>query len=191
MPLINIIAMAIALAMDAFAVSIAAGISLKKITFRQNFRMAWHFGLFQAMMPIIGWTVGLSIRASIEAYDHWIAFALLAYVGVGMLKESFGRQKKNKKKDPTRGTTMVMLSVATSVDALAVGLSLSMIKISIWKPALLIGLVAALFTTVGMHLGKTLANATKISRLAEICGGTVLLIIGLNILREHGALPFF
>lgn len=191
MPLINIIAMAIALAMDAFAVSIAAGISLKKITFRQNFRMAWHFGLFQAMMPIIGWTVGLSIRASIEAYDHWIAFALLAYVGVGMLMESFGQQKKNKKKDPTRGSTMVMLSVATSVDALAVGLSLSMIKISIWKPALLIGLVAALFTTVGMHLGKTLANATKISRLAEICGGTVLLIIGLNILREHGALPFF
>jgi putative Mn2+ efflux pump MntP len=191
MPLINIIAMAIALAMDAFAVSIAAGISLKKITFRQNFRLAWHFGLFQAMMPIIGWAAGLSVRASIEAYDHWIAFALLAYVGIGMLKESFGQQKKNKKKDPTRGATMVMLSVATSVDALAVGLSLSMIKISIWKPALLIGLVATLFTTVGMHLGKTLANATKISRLAEICGGTVLLIIGLNILREHGALPFF
>jgi len=188
MPLINIIAIAIALAMDAFAVSIAAGISLKKITFRQNFRLAWHFGLFQAIMPIIGWTAGLSVRASIEAYDHWIAFALLTYVGVGMFKDSFGQYKK---KDPTRGATMVMLSVATSIDALAIGLSLSMIKVSIWKPALLIGLVATFFTTVGMHLGKTLANATKISRLAEICGGTVLLIIGLNILREHGALPFF
>jgi putative Mn2+ efflux pump MntP len=191
MPLTNIIAMAVALAMDAFAVSIATGVSLKKITFRQNFRLAWHFGLFQAVMPIIGWTVGLSIRASIEAYDHWIAFALLAYVGLGMFKEAFNQNKKSRPKDPTQGATMVMLSVATSIDALAAGLSLSMLNVSIWKPALLIGLVATLFTTVGMHLGKTLANAAKIGCLADICGGMVLFIIGFNILREHGALPFF
>jgi putative Mn2+ efflux pump MntP len=191
MPFIHIIALAIALAMDAFAVSIAAGITLKKITLRQNFRLAWHFGLFQAMMPVIGWSAGLTVRDYIEAYDHWIAFALLTYVGLGMLREAFGQHEANKKKDPTKGATMVMLSVATSIDALAVGLSLSMLKVSIFIPALWIGAVAALFTTIGMHLGKTLANTAKISKLAEICGGTVLLIIGLNILRENGALPFF
>ena len=191
MPLINIIALAVALAMDAFAVSIAAGITLGKISFRQNFRLAWHFGLFQAMMPVIGWRVGLTVRDYMEAYDHWIAFALLTYVGLGMLREAFGQHEANKKKDPTRGATMVMLSVATSIDALAVGLSLSMLKVSILKPALWIGVVAALFTTIGMHLGKTLANTTKISKLAEICGGAILLIIGLNILRVNGVLPFF
>ncbi|MGD9211010.1 MAG: manganese efflux pump MntP family protein [Desulfobacteraceae bacterium] len=190
MHLINITAIAIALAMDAFAVSIATGITLKQITLRQNFRLAWHFGLFQAIMPIIGWTAGLSVRAYIEAYDHWIAFALLTYVAAGMLKEAFGNHESDEKKDPTRGATMVMLSVATSIDALAVGLSLSMLKVSIWLPALVIGIIAAIFTTVGMHLGKTLANAKYISRIAEICGGIVLLCIGLNILREHGVLFF-
>ena len=189
MTLINIIA--IALAMDAFAVAVAAGITLKRISFRQNFRLAWHFGLFQAIMPMIGWSAGLTLRDYIEAYDHWIAFALLAYVGVGMLREAFGQHEDDKKKDPTRGATMVMLSIATSIDALAVGLSLSMLKVSIFKPALWIGVVAVLFTTIGMHLGKALANTTKISKLAEICGGTILLIIGLNILRESGVLPFF
>ncbi len=191
MQLMNITAIAVALAMDAFAVAIAAGITLKQISFRQNFRLAWHFGLFQAIMPIIGWAAGLSVRRYIEAYDHWIAFGLLTYVSVGMLREAFGSHEKKDKKDPTKGTTMVMLSVATSIDALAVGLSLSMIKVSIWLPSLVIGVVAAFFTTVGMHLGKKLGNATHISRIAEICGGIVLLAIGVNILREHGALPFF
>lgn len=190
MPLINIIAIAVALAMDAFAVSIATGIALKKISFRQNFRLAWHFGLFQALMPIIGWAAGLSVRNYIEAYDHWIAFALLTYVALGMLKEALGDHDERDKKDPTKGTTMVMLSVATSIDALAVGLSLSMLNVSIWAPALIIGLVAALFTTVGMHLGKTLANAGYIGRISEICGAVVLLIIGINILLEHGAISF-
>jgi putative Mn2+ efflux pump MntP len=187
---INIIAIAVALAMDAFAVSIAAGITLKKISIRQNFRLAWHFGLFQALMPIIGWAAGLSVRDYIEAYDHWIAFALLTYVAAGMLKEALGGHDERSKKDPTRGTTMVILSVATSIDALAVGLSLSMLKISIWMPALIIGVVAALFTTLGMHLGKKLGNAQHISRISEVCGAVVLLLIGINILREHGALPF-
>jgi len=191
MQVINIIAISVALAMDAFAVSIAAGITLKQISMRQNFRLAWHFGLFQALMPIIGWTAGLSIRKYIEAYDHWVAFALLAYVAAGMLKQALTHPEDKKPKDPTRGLTMVMLSVATSIDALAVGLSLSMIKISIWIPALIIGIIAALFTTLGMHLGKTLGSAGHIGRIAEICGGIVLLGIGINILYEHGALFIF
>jgi putative Mn2+ efflux pump MntP len=189
--LFNISAIAVALAMDAFAVAIAAGVMLKKISFRQNFRLAWHFGLFQAIMPVLGWSAGLSIRGWIEAYDHWVAFGLLAFVAQGMLRAAFKKEKvEDERKDPTRGLTMVMLSIATSIDALAVGLSLSMISVSIWTPALIIGLVAGAFTTAGMHLGKKIGSAPRMSHYAEALGGIVLLLIGFNILREHGALGF-
>ena len=186
---INTLLLAVALAMDAFAVAIAAGVALKAVSPRQTFRLAWHFGLFQAMMPVIGWSAGLTVRSRIEAYDHWIAFALLAFVAQGMLRSAFRREADDANaKDPTRGMTMVMLSVATSIDALAVGLSLSMINISIWTPALIIGLVAGTFTTAGMHLGKVLGRVSALSRWAEMMGGLVLLAIGVNILWEHGAL---
>jgi putative Mn2+ efflux pump MntP len=186
--LINTLALAVALAMDAFAVSIASGVALRTVSARQTFRLAWHFGLFQAMMPVIGWSAGLTVRSRIEAYDHWIAFALLVFVAQGMLRSAFKGEQVADAKDPTKGMTMVMLSVATSIDALAVGLSLSMIDISIWTPALIIGLVAGTFTTAGMHLGKVIGNMGQLSRWAETTGGVVLLAIGLNILREHGAL---
>lgn len=188
MELINTLALAVALAMDAFAVSIASGVALRTVSARQTFRLAWHFGLFQAMMPVIGWSAGLTVRSRIEAYDHWIAFALLVFVAQGMFRSAFKGEQVADAKDPTKGMTMVMLSVATSIDALAVGLSLSMIDISIWTPALIIGLVAGTFTTAGMHLGKVIGNMGQVSRWAETTGGVVLLAIGLNILREHGAL---
>ena len=188
---INILLLAVALAMDAFAVSIAAGVTLKSVSPRQTFRLAWHFGLFQAMMPVIGWSAGLTVRSHIEAFDHWVAFGLLLFVAQGMLRSALkGDADEADPKDPTRGMTMVMLSVATSIDALAVGLSLSIVNVSIWTPALIIGLVAGAFTTVGMHLGKIIGSVASLSRWAELTGGIVLLAIGLNILREHGALPF-
>ncbi len=189
MELINTLALAVALAMDAFAVSVASGVALKSVSPRQTFRLAWHFGLFQAMMPVIGWGAGLTVRSHIEAYDHWVAFALLFFVAQGMLRSAFkGEALEESAKDPTKGMTMVMLSVATSIDALAVGLSLSMINVSIWTPALIIGLVAGAFTTAGMHLGKLVGRLPQLSRWAEMAGGIVLLLIGLNILREHDAL---
>lgn len=132
MRLFNISAIAVALAMDAFAVANATDITLKQINFRQNFRLAWHFGLFQAMMPVLGWSAGLYIRAWIENYDHWVAFALLAFVVQGMPRAAFKKDKIEEEwKDPTRGVSLMALSVATSIDALAAGLSLSMLKISI------------------------------------------------------------
>ena len=191
MEIINTLALAVALAMDAFAVSIASGVSLRTVSARQTFRLAWHFGLFQAMMPVLGWTAGFTDRSRIEAYDHWVAFALLVFVAQGMLRSAFkGEPAGADAKDPTKGMTMVMLSVATSIDALAVGLSLSLINVSIWTPALIIGLVAGVFTTVGMHLGKVIGSMAQLSRWAEMTGGVVLLAIGVNILREHGALAF-
>ncbi len=190
--MVNIIAVAVALAMDAFAVSIAAGVTLQNVSLRQTFRLSWHFGLFQAMMPIIGWSAGLSIRYYIERYDHWIAFGLLAYVGGNMIRGAFkGADKKPEdKKDPTKGLSLVILSIATSIDALAVGFSISVLSISIWTPALVIGMVAGLFTILGLQIGKRIGSAARLSRYADLTGGIVLLAIGVNILHEHGVLSF-
>ena len=189
--MLNIIAIAIAIAMDAFAVAIAAGVTLKHITFRQNFRLTWHFGLFQALMPILGWSAGITVIDLIQAFDHWIAFGLLVFVAQGMLRGAFRKEKEEQdQKDPTRGMTMVLLSVATSIDALAVGFSLAVINVSIWAPALIIGIVAGAFTTAGLHLGKAIGKTPRLSRYAEALGGIVLLLIGLNILREHQAFSF-
>ncbi len=189
MQFVNISAIAVALAMDAFAVSIATGVSLKDVSFRQTFRLSWHFGLFQAMMPVIGWGAGLSIRVYIERYDHWVAFVLLAFVGINMIREAFRHDKgEEQKKDPTKGVTLVILSVATSIDALAVGLSISILNVSIWTPALVIGIVAGIFTVVGLQIGKKIGSATRLSRYAGAIGGIVLLAIGFKILHEHGAL---
>lgn len=181
----ELIIIAIALAMDALAVSIATGVSLRRVTPRQMFRLSWHFGLFQALMPILGWAVGLSFREYIEAYDHWVAFVLLGYIGYKMIRESF-EEEDTGKGDPTKGMSLVVLSVATSIDALAVGLSLSMLGISVWWPSLVIGVVAFVFTACGLLLGQTVARAKLLGKYAELLGGTVLIAIGVKILWEHG-----
>ena len=183
----SLLGIAFALAMDAFAVSVASGITLKTITPRHIFRLSWHFGFFQALMPIVGWSAGLTVRSYIEQYDHWVAFGLLLFVGGNMLREAFSqKQEDSKTNDPTRGKTLVILSVATSIDALAVGLSFSMLKISIWFPAFVIGIVAAVFTAVGIQIGRKIVKSSYLCSYAEALGGIVLIGIGLNILREHG-----
>ncbi len=190
MHILTTLGIAVALAMDAFAVAIATGVSLKQVSFRQTFRLSWHFGLFQAMMPVIGWAVGASIENYVAAYAHWVAFIMLALVGSNMLKEAILTDEDEDltptRKDSTKGMTMVMLSIATSIDALAVGLSMSMLQVSIAYPATIIGIVAGLFTIAGLHLGKRVARLTSLSIWAEIAGGLVLWLIGLNILRERG-----
>jgi putative Mn2+ efflux pump MntP len=186
---ISVLGIAVALAMDAFAVAIATGVSLKRVNCRQTFRLSWHFGFFQALMPVIGWSAGLSIRSSIEAYDHWLAFGMLAFVGGRMIKEAFGDEKgQGPTSDPTKGYSLVLLSLATSVDALAVGFSISVLNVAIWTPAAIIGIVAAAFTVFGLYLGKKAASGMLVSRYAEVVGGIILVAIGVNILREHGAL---
>jgi putative Mn2+ efflux pump MntP len=189
---INIIAVAVALSMDAFAVSVATGASLKQVSARQTFRLSWHFGLFQAMMPVIGWSAGLSVRSFIESYDHWVAFGLLAAVGIHMIREALRpRVPDETEKDPTKGITLIMLSLATSIDAMAIGFGLSMLKLNIWIPAIIIGLVAGLVTMVGIHLGEKLGSVSLLSRCSGVVGGIILLAIGVNILREHSAISVF
>jgi len=187
MDFLTVILIALALAVDAFAVALAAGVSLCQVSGRQIFRLAFHFGLFQAMMNFMGWAAGLTVRALLESFDHWLAFGLLALVGVKMIKDAIkGREEEAQKVDPTRGYTLVMLSVATSIDSLAVGLSFSVLNISIWMPAAVIGIVATLLTVVGLKLGCLLGSASRIGARAEIAGGLVLLGIGFNILHQHG-----
>lgn len=188
MSLFTIIGIAVALAMDAFAVSIAVGVGLKTVSYRQTFRLSWHFGLFQALMPLLGWSLGAGIHGFIESFDHWVAFGLLASVGTNMIREAVRAEKEEevKKIDPTKGLSLIVLSVATSIDALAVGLSLSMMGVDIIFPAIVIGVVALVFTITGLHLGKKAASISKINTFAEILGGCVLWIIGIKILYETG-----
>lgn len=192
MPILHVLTIALALAMDAFAVSVAAGMSLQTVSFRQTFRLSWHFGLFQALMPIIGWSAGFMVRSLIEQYDHWVAFGLLAFVGEHMIKEALSPDKADQsRKDPTKGLMLMILSVAVSIDALAVGLSLAMLEIEIWAPALIIGFVAMFATILGLHVNKVLSRFPSVSTYAGLIGGIALILIGVNILREHGVFSLF
>lgn len=181
---VTLFGIAVALAMDAFAVALGTGMALERLTGRHLFRLGFHFGLFQALMPVIGWLAGLTVQRWIADYDHWLAFGLLGFVGGKMIYEAVhGGDEEESSSDPTRGLSLVLLSVATSIDALAVGLSLAMLGIGIWMPALVIGLVAGAFTVAGMLLGRRV-GATWGPRV-EVFGGLVLIAIGLKILLEH------
>jgi putative Mn2+ efflux pump MntP len=183
----TILAISLALALDAFAVAFAGGVSLPVVGARRTARLAWHFGFFQTAMTAIGWAAGFSFRDFIEHFDHWAAFVLLAFVGGRMLLGALGEpEARDATKDPTKGGMLVMLSVATSLDALAVGLSLSMLKVPIWKPAVIVGIVALALTAAGMQIGRIIGGKTNLGKWAEVMGGVVLLAIGVKILHEHG-----
>jgi putative Mn2+ efflux pump MntP len=183
MDAITLIGLALALAMDAFAVALGTGAILTRLTGRHLFRLGFHFGLFQALMPVIGWLAGQTIIQWVEAWDHWIAFALLAFIGGRMIHEALSPEEKDEGHDPTRGASLVLLSIATSVDALVVGFSLSVIGVSIWMPSLVIGLVAGALTVAGMLLGGRIGD--RWGSRVEIFGGGVLIFIGTKILIEH------
>lgn len=180
---INVLGLSLGLAMDAFAVAIAAGVSLARVTPRHVFRLAFHFGLFQFLMPVVGWLVGSQVAHWIQAFDHWVAFALLAWVGGKMLWEGCAGQEERSVSDPTRGLTLVTLSVATSIDALAVGLSLALLGVDVWGPSVVIGVITATLTAVGISFGNRWGR--RWGRAAEILGGCVLLLIGVKIVVSH------
>lgn len=178
-----ILGIAVGLAMDALAVSIAIGLGLPRVTRRHVFRLGWHFGLFQFLMPILGWAAGKTFAAAISAWDHWIAMGLLGFVGGKMLYEAFAKDEDRPAGDPTRGWSLVTLSVATSIDALAVGLSMALLGVSIWVPCVVIGLVAGVLSAVGVLFGARLGS--RLSHWAEVGGGVVLILIGLRIFLSH------
>jgi putative Mn2+ efflux pump MntP len=180
----SLFAIALALAMDAFAVAIVTGLADLPLTRRRVFRLAFHFGLFQALMPAAGWAAGRAVYRWVEPFDHWVAFALLSFVGGRMIWGAlFGREEERLAGDTTRGWSLVMLSVATSIDALAVGLSIAMIGEAILVPALVIGAVAALLTATGMLLGRWIGASW--GRRVEVLGGAILVAIGIQIVVAH------
>jgi putative Mn2+ efflux pump MntP len=183
--LLGLFAIALALSLDAFSVAVVTGLVLNPLTGRHVFRLSFHFGLFQAVMPVIGWIAGVSLYRLIAPLDHWTAFALLAVVGGRMVYGAISCKEKTNddEADPTSGWSLVILSVSTSIDALAVGLSLALIGSTIVFPALLIGVVAAALTAAGMLLGRRIG--TLCGKGVEIFGGIVLIGIGVKILVEH------
>jgi len=184
MGMVSLLAVAAALAMDAFAVAIVAGLTLNPMTGRHVFRLAFHFGLFQALMPVVGWAGGMGIHRYLADVDHWIAFGLLGFVGGKMLLGALrGREEKRLTNDPTSGWELVVLSLATSIDAFAVGLSLAMVGSTIVIPAVVIGVVAAGFTTAGMFLGRRIGALW--GKRFEFVGGLILVSIGVKIVIEH------
>jgi putative Mn2+ efflux pump MntP len=182
MELSEIVIIAIGLSLDAFAVALGAG-SVGRINgHRGAVRLSFHFGLFQFLMPVIGWYAGTEIEPFVNKMDSWIAFFLLFYVGAKMIWESY-KVEAHSRKDPSKGKEMVLLSFATSIDALVVGFSLAILKINIWYPGFIIGIVTAVFSILGIYLGKLIGN--KIGRKMELLGGLVIIGIGVRILLLH------
>jgi putative Mn2+ efflux pump MntP len=184
MSLITICILAVGLGVDAFSVAIGIGATNDKKSWTPILRLSAAFGLFQFVMPIIGWLAGQTVVEIIASFDHWIAFALLALVGGKMIREGFEKESDVGKVDQTRGWPLLLLSIATSIDALAVGFSFSILKNPILFPAVIIGIVCFVMTTVGMIFGKVLAKL--FGRKVEIFGGLVLIAIGVKILIDHG-----
>jgi len=180
---ITILLIALGLAMDCFAVSLGIGTSPVKKDVRTVFRLTFHFGLFQGMMTFLGWLAGSSIVTLIANFDHWIAFGLLAWVGVRMVRESLSTKEEDDPCNPSKGKTLIMLSVATSIDALAVGLSLAFVDGSILVSSLVIGVTSLLLSLLGLFIGGKLG--CKFGKRMELIGGLVLIGIGIRVLVSH------
>jgi len=174
---------AIGLAMDAFAVSLGVATSGRARDLRSKFRMAFHFGVFQTGMTLLGWLLGSTIANVISQFDHWIALALLGYVGANMVRSGIDPEKECFTANPTRGRILLMLCVATSIDALAVGLSMAMLQTSIFLPALLIGAVAIILSALGLAAGDRLGS--QFGKRMEIIGGLILIGIGVKVVFDH------
>ena len=180
----------VGLSMDAFAVAICQGLSMTKIKWDHALTVGLYFGGFQALMPLLGWVLGSQFSGYIQQYDHWVAFILLLLIGGNMIRGGGDDSEDGEScsVDPTKGRKLLILAVATSIDALAVGLSFSLLNINVWGPSTLIGVVCAVITALGLLAGKRLAHADIFGRRAELVGGCVLIGIGLKILYEHGVL---
>lgn len=184
---IEILLIALALSVDAFAVSMAAAAAGRLAGPRSAVRLAFHFGLFQFLMPVIGWAAGATLERFIASFDHWVAFVLLTVVGGRMLHAAVNPAVPAPRDDPSRGMSLLALSTAVSVDALAVGLSLGMLEVAIWVPSVVIGVVAATMSLVGILMGGRLH--ARYGRIAEVAGGVILILIAVRIVVSHVTSP--
>lgn len=181
----NLLLIGIGLAMDAFAVSVTSGITIHKMRLKHALRIAFFFGIFQALMPFIGWNLGRVASESVKEYDHWIAFVLLAAIGGKMIWEALHDDETDeKRKDPLNVYVLFMLAIATSIDALAVGISFSLLGLQIMLPVVVIGVVTFLMSIAGVYIGDHFGKRAR-SDIMEIIGGIILIGIGSKILLSH------
>ena len=187
MGFIELFLIAVGLSMDAFAVSVCKGLSVKKVGVKHAALAGLYFGGFQFLMPVIGYLLGFRFESVIETVDHWVAFVLLAFIGGNMIKESFG--KAEELNDDFGVKTMLLMAVATSIDALAVGITFAFLEVQILPAAGLIGVTTFLLSFAGIYIGNVFGARYKSK--AELAGGIILVLIGLKILLEHlGVLSF-
>ena len=184
----ELLLLAVGVSMDAFAVSVCKGLAMKKATFRSQMICGAWFGGFQALMPTIGFFLGTLFADAIESVDHWVAFVLLAVIGVNMLKEAFGGEEEccccDEKNADLSVKTMFVMAVATSIDALAVGISLAMAgNVNIWLAAAFIGVCTCSLSALGVKIGNVFGS--RYEQKAQIAGGAILILLGLKILLEH------
>jgi len=180
---LEILLTAFGLSADAFAVSVGSSSSGLLKGGWQKFRMAFHFGFFQFIMPVAGWFLGKNIAKYVYSFDHWIAFILLSWIGIRMYIDSSKPHHERIVNDPSKGLTLLMLSIATSIDAFAIGITLAMVGVSIWYPSVIIGLVTAFVCMAGIRIGCRFSK--NYACVAEKVGGIILLLIGLKILLSH------
>ncbi len=184
MDLITLITISIALSMDAFSVSICQGLATKRFSLKIALSCGLWFGVFQALMPLIGYFLGTQFEHFITHIDHWIAFGLLGIIGANMIREAMEETTDNGLQSTDNSLkTMLMLAIATSIDALAVGVTFAFLEVNIWKSILIIGITTFLFSFVGVKIGNIFGS--RYSKAAEIVGGVILIVLGIKILVEH------
>ncbi len=208
MDLISLITISIALSMDAFSVSICQGLSTKRFSLKMALSCGLWFGFFQALMPLIGYFLGAQFEHFITHIDHWIAFGLLSVIGVNMIREAAGESTSQRDNETTsrdvthytdenkhdvigaseqvtesKSASMLILAIATSIDALAVGVTFAFLKVNIWKSIIIIGITTFIFSFVGVKIGNVFGS--RYSKAAEIVGGVILIVLGIKILIEH------
>jgi len=181
MGVVSIFLTAFALSMDAFAVSVTKGITLKKINYSIATKVAFFFGLFQGFMPLIGWSLGIRFESYIKSFDHWIALFLLSFIGIKMIFDA--REDDDNNSSTLDNKELIVLSIATSIDALAVGVSFAFLSINIVPICLAIGLISFSMCFMGVLIGDKIGNVFK--SYAQMIGGLILILIGINILNEH------
>ena len=180
MTILELLLIAVGLSMDAFAVSVCKGLSVQKLQPRHALLAGLYFGGFQALMPVIGWLLGVRFEHLIQSIDHWIAFGLLTVIGLGMIRES--RSKAEELNDDFGFRTMLLLAVATSIDALAVGVTFAFLQVNILPASGMIGVTTFLLSALGIYIGSVFGARFKSA--AELTGGLILILIGLKILLE-------
>jgi len=179
---LEIVLISIGLAMDAFAVAVCKGLSMKKMEWKKAIIIALYFGAFQAIMPVIGFLLGVSFEELVTKIDHWIAFALLSFIGINMIKEAFDKDGEAVN-DSIDVKTMTMLAIATSIDALAVGITFAFLRVNVLVAVSLIGIITFVLSLIGVKIGNKFGD--KYERKAELAGGIILILMGLKILLEH------